>query len=49
MKKKLFVAGLCCVLVLMFTSVALAADKVAVVHVRTDPKATRQGGANYLA
>ena len=28
---------------------ALAADKVAVVHVRTDPKATRQSGANYLA
>ena len=28
---------------------ALAADRVAVVHVRTDPKATRQSGANYLA
>ena len=27
---------------------ALAADKVAVVHVPTDPKATRAGGANYL-
>jgi thiamine pyrophosphate-dependent acetolactate synthase large subunit-like protein len=27
---------------------ALAADRVAVVHVRVDPKATRTGGANYL-
>jgi thiamine pyrophosphate-dependent acetolactate synthase large subunit-like protein len=27
---------------------ALAADRVAVVHVRVDPKATRVGGANYL-
>jgi thiamine pyrophosphate-dependent acetolactate synthase large subunit-like protein len=27
---------------------ALAADRVAVVHVRTDPKATRASGANYL-
>ncbi|MFQ5417993.1 MAG: thiamine pyrophosphate-binding protein [Myxococcota bacterium] len=27
---------------------ALAADRVAVVHVRVDPKATRAGGANYL-
>jgi 2-hydroxyacyl-CoA lyase 1 len=27
---------------------ALAADRVAVVHVRVDPKATRSGGANYL-
>ncbi|MDJ0849303.1 MAG: thiamine pyrophosphate-binding protein [Myxococcota bacterium] len=27
---------------------ALAADRVAVVHVRTDPKATRVSGANYL-
>jgi thiamine pyrophosphate-dependent acetolactate synthase large subunit-like protein len=27
---------------------ALAADRVAVVHVPTDPKATRAGGANYL-
>ncbi len=28
---------------------ALAADRVAVVHVRLDPKATRVGGSNYLA
>jgi acetolactate synthase-1/2/3 large subunit len=28
---------------------ALAADRVALVHVRIDPKATRQGGSNYLA
>jgi thiamine pyrophosphate-dependent acetolactate synthase large subunit-like protein len=27
---------------------ALAADRVAVVHVRVDPKATRLGGSNYL-
>jgi acetolactate synthase-1/2/3 large subunit len=27
---------------------ALAADRVAVVHVRTDPKANRMGGSNYL-
>jgi len=27
---------------------ALAADRVALVHVRTDPKAVRIGGANYL-
>ncbi len=27
---------------------ALAADRVAVVHVKTDPKATRVSGANYL-
>jgi thiamine pyrophosphate-dependent acetolactate synthase large subunit-like protein len=27
---------------------ALAAERVAVVHVRVDPKATRIGGANYL-
>ena len=27
---------------------ALAADRVSVVHVPTDPKATRAGGANYL-
>ena len=27
---------------------ALASDRVAVVHVRVDPKATRTGGANYL-
>lgn len=27
---------------------ALAADRVALVHVRLDPKATRSGGANYL-
>jgi 2-hydroxyacyl-CoA lyase 1 len=27
---------------------ALAADRVSVVHVRVDPKATRSGGANYL-
>jgi acetolactate synthase-1/2/3 large subunit len=27
---------------------ALAADRVAVVHVRVDPKATRTGGSNYL-
>ncbi len=27
---------------------ALAADKVAVVHIRVNPKATRIGGTNYL-
>ena len=27
---------------------ALAADRVAVVHVRVDPKATRMSGSNYL-
>ncbi len=27
---------------------ALAADRVALVHVRIDPKAARAGGANYL-
>jgi len=27
---------------------ALAADKLAIVHVRVDPKATRMGGTNYL-
>ena len=27
---------------------ALAADRVALVHVRVDPKAVRQGGSNYL-
>ena len=27
---------------------ALAADRVAVVHVRIDPKARRLGGSNYL-
>ena len=27
---------------------ALAADKLAVVHVRVNPKAVRMGGTNYL-
>ena len=27
---------------------ALGADKLAIVHVRVDPKATRMGGTNYL-
>ena len=27
---------------------ALAADKLAVVHIRVDPKAARLGGTNYL-
>ena len=27
---------------------ALAADRVAIVHVRVDPKATRISGGNYL-
>jgi acetolactate synthase-1/2/3 large subunit len=27
---------------------AMAADKLAIVHVRVDPKAARMGGGNYL-
>ncbi len=27
---------------------AMEADKIAIVHVRVDPKASRMGGSNYL-